>query len=241
MPPLEYTQTTGSTPILPKKLTPVLVTCTLPRTTLSEIGEIEDEETETEAKAKDSRSWYEDGTYSKGKGEKEWKDGEENEEYEVQRQSNGEGEGAGENGEIAKNEEREEGHIERSSKGYGTTAEPIPTNQSAPLSSPYFPELLPPQLPPLPPPPPMRLHAQHHHHPVPPQTAHELMTMSPSPNTLSTLDMIISIIGDFFGQRDLLEERRFHGFREGLGDGGTGGREWIRERKGEGRRAVSMA
>lgn len=32
----------------------------------------------------------------------------------------------------------------------------------------------------------------------------------PSPNTLSTLDMIISIVGDFFGQRDLLEERKYH-------------------------------
>ncbi|KAF8420425.1 hypothetical protein EV426DRAFT_576363 [Tirmania nivea] len=32
----------------------------------------------------------------------------------------------------------------------------------------------------------------------------------PSANTLSTLDMIISIVGDFFGQRDLLNERRYH-------------------------------
>jgi len=32
----------------------------------------------------------------------------------------------------------------------------------------------------------------------------------PSANTLSTLDMIISIVGDFFGQRDLLDERRYH-------------------------------
>ncbi|KAI5801506.1 hypothetical protein DFH27DRAFT_556998 [Peziza echinospora] len=33
---------------------------------------------------------------------------------------------------------------------------------------------------------------------------------TPSANTLGTLDMIISIVGDFFGQRDLLEERVFH-------------------------------
>jgi len=32
----------------------------------------------------------------------------------------------------------------------------------------------------------------------------------PSANTLSTLDMVISIVGDFFGQRDLLDERRYH-------------------------------
>ncbi|RPB24072.1 hypothetical protein L211DRAFT_824569 [Terfezia boudieri ATCC MYA-4762] len=32
----------------------------------------------------------------------------------------------------------------------------------------------------------------------------------PSANTLGTLDMIISIVGDFFGQRDLLGERRYH-------------------------------
>ena len=32
----------------------------------------------------------------------------------------------------------------------------------------------------------------------------------PSPNTLGTLDMIISIVGDVFGQRDLLEERKYH-------------------------------
>lgn len=32
----------------------------------------------------------------------------------------------------------------------------------------------------------------------------------PSANTLGTLDVIISIVGDFFGQRDLLDDRKYH-------------------------------
>lgn len=32
----------------------------------------------------------------------------------------------------------------------------------------------------------------------------------PSANTLGTLDVIISIVGDFFGQRDLLGDRKYH-------------------------------
>ena len=32
----------------------------------------------------------------------------------------------------------------------------------------------------------------------------------PSANTLGTLDVIISVVGDFFGQRDLLSDRKYH-------------------------------
>ena len=32
----------------------------------------------------------------------------------------------------------------------------------------------------------------------------------PSANTLGTLDVIISVVGDFFGQRDLLSERKYY-------------------------------
>ncbi|KAF8453899.1 hypothetical protein BDZ91DRAFT_853132 [Kalaharituber pfeilii] len=220
-----------------------------------------------------------------GKDEKERKDGEEKEEYEVQQQSNGEGEGTSENGDIAEDEEQEEGHIERSSKddpspsgnmpqeagapasaaelshlhepllksnpdplsaskplaepalthSSAITAEPIPTNQRAPSPIPPLPRT------------PSSANPSNTTNPAnAPACPNTIATQRiqkrrknrkpksgkydyiPSPNTLSTLDMIISIVGDFFGQRDLLEERRFHGFRGGWGTG-------MGKREGKGR------